>query len=39
MKKLKDACQNDWLIVAYVSVAISSLLTLGLSVAHYPLVS
>ncbi len=39
MKNFKDACQNDWMIVTYVSVVIVSLLTLGLNVAHYPLVS
>ncbi len=36
MNKLKDACQNDWLIVMYISVVIFSLLALGLNIAHYP---
>ena len=37
MNKLKDACQNDWMIVMYVSVLVFGLLALGLSQASYPL--
>lgn len=38
MNKVKDACQNDNLIVLYVAVVIFSLLTLGLNgLATYPL--
>ncbi len=36
MNKLKDACQNDWLIVMYIAVLIFGLLALGLNLAHYP---
>ena len=36
MNKLKDACQNDWMIVMYIAVLISGLLVLGLSSASYP---
>ncbi len=37
MNKFKDACQNDWLIVTYVAIAVFGLLALGFNLAHYPL--
>ena len=37
MNKLKDACQNDWMIVMYVAALVFGLLALGLNgLAHYP---
>lgn len=37
LAKLKDACQNDVMIVLYVTGLLSILLTLGMNVlAHYP---
>lgn len=36
MNKLKDACQNDWMIVAYLTVLIFGLLALGMNAADYP---